>query len=99
MRRISVTFSRSAAINKQSRLQHLSVVNSPVINFFFFCDSTENTDNDTRSKMVITIEVVSKVLNHLKANDRLAIIRFDNGTSVVQPMKKFNRVEYRKLEK
>ena len=33
----------------------------------------KNTEHDTRSKMQITIEVVSKVLDHLKPNDRLAI--------------------------
>ena len=36
--------------------------------------------------MLITLKVVSKVLDHLKGNDRLSIITFNNETSIIQNM-------------
>ncbi|CAF3915166.1 unnamed protein product [Rotaria sordida] len=61
--------------------------------------NNENSKYDTRSKMQITIEVVSKVLDHLKANDRLAIIKFDNEASVIQTMKELTEINIEKLKK
>ncbi|CAF3295024.1 unnamed protein product [Rotaria sp. Silwood2] len=58
----------------------------------------KNTEHDTRSKMQITIEVVSKVLDHLKPNDRLAIITFDNETSVIQTMKQLTEINIEQLK-
>jgi Ca-activated chloride channel family protein len=58
----------------------------------------ENTDYDTRSKMLITIEVVSKVLDHLKPNDRLSIITFDNATSVIQTMTNLTEINMENLK-
>jgi Ca-activated chloride channel family protein len=49
--------------------------------------------------MLITIEVVSKVLDHLKANDRLSIMTFDNSTSVIQTMKKVTDIDIKHLQK
>jgi Ca-activated chloride channel homolog len=48
--------------------------------------------------MQITIEVVSKVLDHLKPNDRLAIITFDSKTSVIQTMKQLTEINIEKLK-
>lgn len=40
--------------------------------------------------MDITLEVVSKVINHLKPNDRLSIIALNHDTSIIQNMTKLN---------
>jgi Ca-activated chloride channel family protein len=48
--------------------------------------------------MLITLEVVSKVLDHLKPNDRLGIITFDDGTSVIQTMKNLNEINIEHLK-
>jgi Ca-activated chloride channel family protein len=61
-------------------------------------DRDENTQYDSRSKMLITLEVVSKVLDHLKPNDRLSIITFDNNTSVIQTMKKLTEINIKDLK-
>ena len=53
---------------------------------------------DTRSKMSITNEVISKVFDHLKPNDRVAIVTFDSGTSILQPMKQINGLNMEKLK-
>jgi Ca-activated chloride channel family protein len=48
--------------------------------------------------MLITLEVVSKVLDHLKPNDRLSIITFDSNTSVIQTMKKVTDINIKYLK-
>ncbi|CAF5105495.1 unnamed protein product, partial [Rotaria sp. Silwood1] len=48
--------------------------------------------------MLITIEVISKVLDHLKPNDRLAIITFNHAAYVVQPMKKLIELNIEQLK-
>ncbi|CAF3829899.1 unnamed protein product [Adineta steineri] len=60
--------------------------------------NNDDTEFDTRSKMLITIEVISKVLDYLKHNDRLAIITFESKTSVIQTMKKVTEIDIRKLK-
>ncbi|CAF4243400.1 unnamed protein product [Rotaria sp. Silwood2] len=65
--------------------------------FNFFSGGNENIEYDTRSKMQITLEVVSKVLDHLQLNDRLAIITFDSKTSVIQNMKQLNEINIKEL--
>ncbi|CAF3832775.1 unnamed protein product [Rotaria sp. Silwood1] len=58
----------------------------------------QNSEYDSRSKMLITIEVISKVLDHLKSNDRLAIITFNHAAYVVQPMKKLIELNIEQLK-
>jgi len=48
--------------------------------------------------MLITLEVVSKVLDHLKPNDRLAVITFDSNASVLQTMKALNEIDLKDLK-
>ncbi|CAF1027043.1 unnamed protein product [Adineta steineri] len=60
--------------------------------------NNDDTEFDTRSKMLITIEVISKVLDYLKHNDRLAIITFESKTSIIQTMKKVTEIDIRKLK-
>ncbi|CAF0981461.1 unnamed protein product [Didymodactylos carnosus] len=84
---IDVSGSMSSPFNRYHYNQHRSKI-----------PRSENTEYDTRSKMQITIEVVSKVLDHLKPNDRLAIITFDSKTSVIQTMKQLTEVNIEKLK-
>ncbi|CAF2269302.1 unnamed protein product [Rotaria magnacalcarata] len=58
----------------------------------------DNNDYDSRSKMLITLEVVSKVFDHLKPNDRVAVITFNDQASVIQPMKKLNELNLEQLK-
>ncbi|CAF3854705.1 unnamed protein product, partial [Rotaria sp. Silwood1] len=58
----------------------------------------ENTEYDTRSKMLITIEVISKLLDHLKPNDRVAVITFNDEALVIQPMKKLIELNIEQLK-
>lgn len=54
--------------------------------------------SDSRSKMMITLEVVSKVLDHLKPNDRLSIITFDTTTSIIQEMTLVSQMNLHQLK-
>ncbi|CAF3942075.1 unnamed protein product [Rotaria sordida] len=58
----------------------------------------ENTEYDTRSKMLITIEVISKVLDHLKPNDRLAVVTFNSQALVIQPITKLSELNIKQLK-
>jgi Ca-activated chloride channel homolog len=64
----------------------------------YFRDQDQNTQHETRSKLFITLEVVKKVLDHLKPYDRLAIVAFDNSTSIIQTMKRFNEINIENLK-
>jgi hypothetical protein len=50
----------------------------------------EDTEHDQRSKISIALEVISKVIDHLKPNDQLAVITFDNEVSIIQTIKRKN---------
>lgn len=69
--------------------------------FHFFCQisSNENSVHDNRSKMLITLEVVAKVLDRLKGNDRLSIITFDTQTSIIQNMTLVSEMNLADLKK
>ncbi|CAF3748085.1 unnamed protein product [Adineta steineri] len=60
--------------------------------------NNDDTEFDTRSKMLITIEVISKVLDYLKHNDQLAIITFESNTSIIQTMTKVTQIDIKKLK-
>jgi Ca-activated chloride channel family protein len=45
------------------------------------------------------LEVVLKVVDHLKPNDRLAVMTFDTDTYVIQTMKALNEIDLKKLKK
>ena len=62
-------------------------------------DKQQKDSNDTRSKMAITLDVVSKVIDHLKPNDRLGIIVFDSDASIVQTITQFDSIQLDKLKK
>ena len=66
--------------------------------FRIFSNQNENNEFDNRSKMLITLEVVSKVIDHLKPNDRLSIITFDNKTSIIQTMKQLSDINIKDLK-
>ncbi|CAF4290937.1 unnamed protein product, partial [Rotaria sordida] len=48
--------------------------------------------------MLITIEVISKVLDHLKPNDRLAVVTFNSQALVIQPMTKLSELNIKQLK-
>jgi Ca-activated chloride channel family protein len=48
--------------------------------------------------MLITLEVVSKVIDHLKPNDRLAVMTFESNTYVIQKMKALNEIDLKILK-
>ncbi|CAF1678607.1 unnamed protein product, partial [Adineta ricciae] len=77
-------------------------MSSPFNRYYYDRTGSQTTNNeaefDTRSKMSITNEVIAKVIDHLKPNDRLAIVTFDSQTSIFQPMKKINSLNMEKLK-
>jgi Ca-activated chloride channel family protein len=44
------------------------------------------------------LEVVSKVIDHLKPNDRLAVMTFESDTCVIQRMKALNEIDLKDLK-
>jgi len=78
--------SMSSAFNRYHYDQHQKKTN-------------DNTPFDTRSKMLITLEVVSKVIDHLKPNDRLAVMTFENDTYIIQKLKPLSKIDLEDLKK
>ncbi|CAF3040187.1 unnamed protein product [Rotaria sp. Silwood2] len=78
-------------------------MSSPFDRYYYGCrrsnvTTDEITEYDSRSKMDITIEVISKVVDHLKPNDRISIITFNSEARVIQPMKKLSALNIEQLK-
>ncbi|CAF1072504.1 unnamed protein product [Didymodactylos carnosus] len=54
-------------------------------------NNTENND-ESRSKIQITLDVVLKILNHLSADDRLAIVTFNTNAEIIQTFKQLKDI-------
>ncbi|CAF1045245.1 unnamed protein product [Didymodactylos carnosus] len=58
-----------------------------------------NNNGDSRSKIQIALDILVKLLNHLSAEDRLAIVTFNTKAKIIQTFKQLKDINLKVLNK
>lgn len=65
----------------------------------YYYDKKKSSRSDSKSKMQIANESIVAMLNHLKANDSLGVVLFDDGAYPVKPLRKVAYTDMRAIKK